>query len=114
MTARERQRVVAPMVVALLEEIRAATFAEAARRHWAGGRLDPPVIYLLDEPEENSLSERGPGCQKARHDEIGVPLLQPDTDHVHHADDLVRTRLAVRVMPPTSFDAARVGGEVQR
>jgi hypothetical protein len=65
-------------------------------------------------PEENSLSEKGPGCQKARHVEIGVPLLQPDTDHVHHADDLVRTRLAIRVMPPTSFDAARVGGEVQR
>jgi hypothetical protein len=65
-------------------------------------------------PEENSLSEKGPGLQKARHVEIGVPLLQPDTAHVHHDDDLVRTRLAVRVMPPTSFDAARVGGEGQR
>jgi hypothetical protein len=26
--------------------------------------------------------------------------------------DLVRTRLAIGVVPPTSFDAARVGGEV--
>jgi hypothetical protein len=40
-------------------------------------------------PEENSLSEKGRAAsKKARHVEIGVPLLQPDTDHVHHADDL--------------------------
>lgn len=43
------QRVAAPMIVALLEEICTATFAEASRRVWSNGRLDPPVLYLLDE-----------------------------------------------------------------
>jgi type IV secretion system protein VirD4 len=43
------QRVAAPMIVALLEEIATATFAEASRRVWSNGRLDPPVLYLLDE-----------------------------------------------------------------
>ena len=45
----QHQRVAAPMVVALLEEIRAATFAEAARRAWSSEKLVPPVLYLLDE-----------------------------------------------------------------
>jgi type IV secretory pathway TraG/TraD family ATPase VirD4 len=43
------QRVAAPMIVALLEEICTATFAEAGRRAWSNARLDPPVMYLLDE-----------------------------------------------------------------
>jgi hypothetical protein len=46
--------------------------------------------------EEIFAPQRRAGlCQKARHVEIGVPRLEPDTDYVHHADDLVRTRLAV-------------------
>jgi type IV secretion system protein VirD4 len=43
------QRVAAPMIVALLKEIAHATFTEAGRHAWAGKRLDPPVLYLLDE-----------------------------------------------------------------
>jgi type IV secretion system protein VirD4 len=43
------QRVAAPMIVALLQEIYTATFAEAGRRAWSSARLDPPVLYLLDE-----------------------------------------------------------------
>ena len=43
------QRVAAPMIVALLDDICTATFAEATRRAWSNARLDPPVLYLLDE-----------------------------------------------------------------
>jgi hypothetical protein len=64
----QHQRVAAPVVVALLEEIRTTTFAEATRRAWADGRLIPPVLYLLDEianiaplPELPSIVSEGGG-----------------------------------------------------
>ena len=43
------QALVAPIVVGLIEEIRSATYAHAARQLTAGGTVDPPVLLALDE-----------------------------------------------------------------
>jgi type IV secretory pathway TraG/TraD family ATPase VirD4 len=43
------QALVAPIVVGLIEEIRSATYAQAARRLVEGGTVDPPVLLALDE-----------------------------------------------------------------
>jgi type IV secretory pathway TraG/TraD family ATPase VirD4 len=43
------QALVAPIVVGLIEEIRSATYACAARRLAEGGAVDPPVLLALDE-----------------------------------------------------------------
>jgi type IV secretion system protein VirD4 len=44
-----QQALVAPIVVGLIEEIRSATYAHAARTPTAGGGADPPVLLALDE-----------------------------------------------------------------
>jgi type IV secretory pathway TraG/TraD family ATPase VirD4 len=44
-----QQALVAPIVVGLIEEIRSATYAQAAHALSAGGTLDPPVLLALDE-----------------------------------------------------------------
>lgn len=44
-----QQALVAPIVVGLIEEIRAATYADAARRVAEGDAVDPPVLLALDE-----------------------------------------------------------------
>ncbi len=43
------QKATAPLVVALLAEIQAATFAAAAQQDWDGARLSPPMLWVLDE-----------------------------------------------------------------
>jgi type IV secretion system protein VirD4 len=45
----QHQRLAAPLVVALLAEIQAATFAVAARQSWHGNALAPPMLWMLDE-----------------------------------------------------------------
>jgi type IV secretory pathway TraG/TraD family ATPase VirD4 len=44
-----QQALVAPIVVGLIEEVRSATYAQAARRPAEGGAVDPPVLLALDE-----------------------------------------------------------------
>jgi type IV secretion system protein VirD4 len=62
------QKVTAPLVVALLEEIRSAAYARAAEHERAGAHRTRPVLFLLDEvaniaplPELPSIVSEGGG-----------------------------------------------------